>query len=290
MIDIHAHVTYFGGPPRLDGTRNLTPEGLIEIYDRLGVDRAVLLPNIGPEHSFCVRTSEEVLHVCREFPDRYIPFCSVDPRALTNTSDAPLGHLLEYYRDNGCRGVGEVTANLPIEDAFVQNLFKCSAAAGLPVTIHMAPQVGGFYGLVDEPGLPGLRATLERHPTLTVLGHSQMFWAEMAPLREGADRFRYPDTPIDEEGATVRLLRDCPNLVGDLSANSGLNALRRDEAYAVGFLNEFQDRLCFGLDICQPKSPTGLVDLLKRFRQEGKISEDVYRKVTVDNATCLLGL
>ncbi|MEZ5278121.1 MAG: amidohydrolase family protein, partial [Opitutaceae bacterium] len=38
------------------------------------------------------------------------------------------------------------------------------------------------------------------------------------------------------------------NLYADLSAGSGLNALKRDPAHAAGFLNRFADRLLFGRD------------------------------------------
>jgi predicted TIM-barrel fold metal-dependent hydrolase len=78
--------------------------------------------------------------------------------------------------------------------------------------------------------------------------------------------------------------------LGDLSAGSGYNALARDEEYAVQFLNEFQDRLFFGTDICAPDTPTPLVDFLLRLRDEKKISETVFEKVARGNAKRLFGL
>ena len=47
----------------------------------------------------------------------------------------------------------------------------------------------------------------------------------------------------------IEMMRAHPNLHGDLSAGSGHNALSRDPAFGVRFLNEFQDRLYFGTDI-----------------------------------------
>jgi len=44
------------------------------------------------------------------------------------------------------------------------------------------------------------------------------------------------------------MLRDYPNLCADLSAGSGLNALRRAPSFAVDFLLEFQDRLLYARD------------------------------------------
>ena len=87
-----------------------------------------------------------------------------------------------------------------------------------------------------------------------------------------------------------RLFRQYPNLYGDLSAGSGCNALKRDPEYAVKFLDEFQDRLLFGTDICAPDTPTPLVDFLLDLRQSGRISEAVFQKVARENAIRLLKL
>ena len=110
------------------------------------------------------------------------------------------------------------------------------------------------------------------------------------PLQTPADRYGYPDYPIAEEGVVPRLMRRYPNLYGDLSANSGCNALARDLDYAVQFLNEFQDRLLFGTDICAPDTETPLVDLLTGLRDDAKISEEVFGKIARENAIKLLEL
>ncbi|MFA6665708.1 MAG: amidohydrolase family protein, partial [Armatimonadota bacterium] len=96
--------------------------------------------------------------------------------------------------------------------------------------------------------------------------------------------------PIIEEGVVPHLMRRYPNLYGDLSAGSGHNALARDPEYAVKFLNEFQDRLLFGTDICAPDTPTPLVDFLLDLRDSGKISEAVFQKIARENAVKLLNL
>jgi predicted TIM-barrel fold metal-dependent hydrolase len=154
----------------------------------------------------------------------------------------------------------------------------------------VAAQIGGIYGLYDDPGLPQLERSLATFPKLKFLAHSQAFWAEMAPLETPAGRYGYPTGPIEVEGVVPKLFRRYPNLLGDLSANSGCNALARDEEYAVGFLTEFQDRLFFGTDITGVDSPAPLVDLLLRLRDEGRISKTVFNKVARENARDLLGL
>jgi uncharacterized protein len=290
FIDIHGHVQKTPGIARGGQPCFASPEQLIARHDAVGIERGVLLPMIHVECNYVTQSNEEILEIAAAHPERFIPFCNIDPRAMTNSPDAPLGDLLRYYRDQGCKGVGEICANLPFGDPLVQNLFKCVEEVGMPLTFHVACQVGGIYGLYDDPGLPQFEASLQRFPKLRFLAHSQSFWAEMAPLQTPADRGGYPGYPIEVEGVVPRLMRRYENLLGDLSAGSGHNALARDPDYAAGFLNEFQDRLLFGTDICAPGTGTPLVDFLIGLRDSGKITQTVFNKVARENAIELLEL
>jgi predicted TIM-barrel fold metal-dependent hydrolase len=290
FIDIHVHTRSVPGPLRRGKPAYATPEQLLARYDAIGVNQAVLLPGVSPECAYAPQSNEEILDICAAHPGRFIPFCNVDPRAMTNSGDAPLGEILAFYRERGCKGVGEITANLPIRDPRVMNLFRHAEAAGLCVTFHLAHRIGGIYGLYDDPGLPQLEEALQRFPKLKFLAHSQTFWAEMGVLRTPGDRAGYPKYSIEEEGVVPQLFRRYPNLYGDLSAGSGHNAIARDPAYGVNFLTEFGDRLLFGTDICAPDTPTPLVDLLMDLRDSGHIRESTFRAVARDNAVRLLGL
>jgi predicted TIM-barrel fold metal-dependent hydrolase len=289
FIDMHVHTRRVPGPMRRGKPAYATPQQLIERYDQLGIERAVILPGVNPECAYVPQSNEEVIDIARE-TGRFIPFCNVDPRAITNSADAPLGDFLRHYREQGCKGIGEICANLPFLDPLVQNLFKHVQDIGWPLTFHIAPYIGGYYGLYDDPGLPQLEITLQRFPGVKFLGHSQPFWAEIARLDTPGSRAGYPKGPVTEEGVVPRLMRKYPNLYGDLSAGSGHNALARDEAYAARFLTEFQDRLLFATDICAPDTPTPLVQSLLRMRDSGQISEQVFARIARENAIELLGL
>ena len=289
FIDIHVHTRQTPGLPRWNEQAYATPEQLLGRFDELGVERAVILPGIGPECAYQVQSNEEVLKICEKHPDRFVPFCNVHPRMLTNSPDAPFGDLLEFYKAKGCRGVGEVTANLPFDDPLVKNLFHHCECSGLPLTFHIGPSLGGCYGLYDEPGLPLLEGALEGFPELVLLGHSQPFWAEIGTLDDPARRSGYPEGKVAGEGRVVELMRRYPNLHGDLSANSGYNAVSRDEEFGARFLEEFQDRLYFGTDICSPNTPAPLAGYLIRLRDDGKVSPECFRKVARGNAERLLG-
>lgn len=288
FIDIHVHTVAHPAPLRNGAAPFAPPEYLIKRYNLLGIEAAVVLPMVNPDGNVQVQSNEEALEITGRFPGRFIPFCNLDPRMDTNDGNANLDFLAGYYQAQGCRGCGEVCANLPFDDPRVENLFRACETHGLSLTFHVAPQLGGCYGLYDEPGLPKLERALQMFPKLTFLGHSQPFWAEIGAL-DPAERNGYPQGPVTP-GRLVELMRRYPNLHGDLSAGSGHNAVSRDEAFGAAFLEEFQDRLYFGTDICHPDTKTPLVDYLQRLRAEGKIGEACFRKVARENAVRLLNL
>ena len=120
-IDAHAHA-YRKPLPFV--TRFCTPDELIERYDRYGIEMGALLPVVNSE-IYLPQANEDILDMAEAHPDRFFPFCNVDPRALINRADAQLDTVLQYYKDLGCKGVGEIMPNLPFEDELVQNLFRC---------------------------------------------------------------------------------------------------------------------------------------------------------------------
>ncbi|NOY80529.1 MAG: amidohydrolase family protein [Kiritimatiellaeota bacterium] len=297
FIDIHAHA-YRRSPPW--PVKFCTPEQVLERYDAAGIEKGVLLPIVSPE-IYLPQANEDILEMAERYPDRFIPFCNIDPRALTNSTDAPLDRLLRYYRDQGCKGLGEVMLNMPIMNPFVQNLFKHAEAVGLPVIFDGSDQVGGDFGLYDDPGLPQLEHSLQRFPDLILLGHGPVFWSEIGRLDTPAERGyvfrpgggqvgRRPVGAIAEEGVVPKLFRRYPNLYGDLSDYNGWHALARDPEYGPNFLTEFQDRLLFGTDICGFGTAFPLVDLLVEWRDAEKIAPQVFNKVARENAVKLLGL
>lgn len=289
FIDIHAHA--YRRPEPLENGKPCfcTPAQLLRKYNDLEIERGVLLPLVSPE-VYLPQSNEDILEFAEKYEGRFIPFCNIDPRALTNSADADLGYLLRYYRDRGCKGFGEVMANMPFLNPLVQNLFRHVEEVWFPLIFDISDRIGGDYGLYDDVGLPQLECCLKKFPNLKILGHGPAFWAEIGQLETPADRAGYPDYPIKAEGVVPKLFRRYPNLYGDLSARSGYNALARDVDCAVKFLNEFQDRLMFGTDICSPDMPAPLAGFLKELRVGGRISDDVFNKIAKGNSVELLGL
>jgi len=290
FIDIHAHA-YVHTYPLPDGRQAfITPEQLISRYEKSGIEAGVLLPLVSPE-LYLPQSVGEIIETARNSGGRLIPFCNVDPRAIGNSPDTPLEYLLRFYREQGCRGMGEVLPMMDMTDPLMLNLCRHAEAAELPIIIDITGCRGyGGYGLYDEHGLPGLELWLRKFPRLTVVGHGPGFWAEIARQPPDAPLGGYPSDRIQEEGAVPRLLRTYPNLMADLSAGSGANAIKRDPEYGIRFLEEFQDKLIFGTDVCGPNDPFRMLDYLLELRTSGKISEPAFRKIARGNAARLLGL
>ena len=278
MIDIHVHVGQW------DRTRqNFDEHKLLAKMDELHIDRCVLLPVVSPESFFDAITTRDVLAIAARHPDRIIPFCNLDPRNDGNKPDTDFSWILEEYRQAGCKGVGEITANLLFDDPRCQNLFQHCGKAGMPVLFHMADRVGGVYGLADDPGMPRLERMLIEYPATNFIGHAMAFWAEIDGNLTAENRGGYPKGKIEKQGRLWELLRTYPNLYGDLSAGSGHNAISRDAEAGIRFMEEFQEKLFFGTDICHVTQEVPIVPYFEALREQGRLSDGAYRNITNDN-------
>ena len=291
LIDIHVHTCKPRHPKvtRMGGTHYPSPDTLVEMMDAAGIDKAAVMTVLSPEWRYTLVTPEETLENCRRFPNRLIPFCNMDPRYLSNDTGANFRPLLEAYKELGCKGVGEYIPNLPFDDPLNMNFFGQVEEAGLPLTFHVGPRIGGCYGCFDEAGLPRLETVLRTFPDLVLLGHSQPFWAEISADVTAETRGGYPKGSVTP-GRVVELMRAYPNLYGDLSAGSGLNAISRDPEFGYAFMEEFQDRLCFGTDIANVPQELPIVPYFKDLKAKNLISPEAYEKITWQNAVRVLAL
>ena len=291
-IDIHVHTISSRGLPRkYNGNTFCLPEELIAIYETIGVEKGVISPLFKVEQSLEVNSNREIRDIVNQNPAKFAWFCGIDPRQGDNAPTTDFSYFLNYYKSEGAKGIGEQLANLPFDDPRVWNLFHHAEVCDMPVIFHIGA-ANGDYGLIDEFGLPRLERTLQQFPKLRFLAHSQRWWSHISGDLQEAEMSGYPTGPVTPGGRVVELMRKYPNLCGDLSAGSGCNALMRDPEFAYGFLEEFQDRLYYGTDICDPANATSPMLRLAGFLDEavlqGKISYGAYYKVSRGNAEKLL--
>jgi predicted TIM-barrel fold metal-dependent hydrolase len=268
-------------------------EQQIAVMDKYGIDKAVILPLNNPETPAEPQSWGEILYICEKYPGRFIPFCNIDPRLPRRPDLLKADHFLEILNQCkalGFKGIGEVTARIPWDDPALGMLFSACEQVGFPVIFHTISADANLYGLIDELGLPRFESVLKRFPRLQFLGHSPGFWTEINGSLTLEEKNAYPKEPVKPGGRLPELFRKYPNLNGDLSAGSGLNALARDPDHAACFIEEFQDRLFFGLDICSAAGKVGHFDWFNEQLAVGRISRQAYEKIMWKNANRLLAL
>jgi len=235
MIDVHMHIHWFGYGA-VKAVRHM---------DSLGVERSWLLGwesiETGREPAHKQMTNRRTLNACRKFPDRFIPFCSVDP-----LSKDPEKQMRKWH-EQGFRGLGEQKHRLRIDNPDAIALYRLAGEFGWPVLFHIDywhPGVGFWY----NHDLPALEAVLKNCPEVTFVGHGPGFWRHISGDADEAPP-GYPTGKVKRGGLLLRLLDEYPNLYCDLSARSGLNAVSRDPGFGKRFLIDHSDRILYGTDM-----------------------------------------
>ena len=160
IIDFHAHI--FPDSVRNDRTPYLerdatfshlysdpearlsSAEELVEKMDRDGIDIAVTLGMGWQVHDFAVEANDYILESARAFPDRLVPFCTVNP-ALGDVAVAEI----ERCADLGARGIGELHSyaqGYRLDDERVMApIMEIAIARDLIVLTHSSEPVGHVY-------------------------------------------------------------------------------------------------------------------------------------------------
>ena len=294
-IDIHVHVAreqILFHPPFLKN-HTCSALQLIEMYDELGVEKGVILPWVSPEQSTIsyAANNEQSWEVVQKYPDRFTWFANVDPRWNRNSSESDFLPLLQFLKSKGAKGIGEVSGGVYFDDPRAYALYRACAACDMPLLFHIGTKEGD-YGMLDVYGLPHLEKALQDNPDTMFLAHSQRWWSHISGDVTEETYHGYPKGSVVPGGRVVELMRKYPNLCGDLSAGSGCNSVTRDPAFGYAFIEEFQDRLYYGTDICDPSNRTNPMLYLAKFLDDavtnGKISYEAYYKVSRGNAEKLL--
>jgi predicted TIM-barrel fold metal-dependent hydrolase len=236
IIDIHQHVGYSGRPD----------ESLLVHQQAMGATKTILLPAGRPantestHHGFAnglqaqCYGNQACYRLARAHPKKYF-FAANEVPDLSEAVPE-----IEKYLKRGGLMIAEQKFGLECDAAAMQRLYALAADYHVPILMHFQH---GMYNLEFER----LYKILEKFPRTTFIGHAQTWWANIDkdPAKPAE---LYPKGKVTQGGLTDRWLSDYPNLFGDLSANSGLNALTRDEEFTRGFLQRHQDKLMFGSD------------------------------------------
>jgi predicted TIM-barrel fold metal-dependent hydrolase len=236
IIDIHQHLGYNG---RSD-------EALQAHQRAMGVSKTILLPAGRPANTASTHggISNGLQTKCLGNEACY-EFAKAHPREyLFAANEVPdvegAVREIEKYLKLGAVGIGEQKFGIECDSPEMQRIYQVATEYRVPILMHWQ------YGMYNY-GFERLPAMLRKYPKTIFIGHAQTWWANID--KNYVDwPVLYPKGAVTAGGLTDRYLSGYPNMYGDLSAASGLNALTRDEDRAREFLLRHQDKLMFGSD------------------------------------------
>jgi predicted TIM-barrel fold metal-dependent hydrolase len=223
------------GSPVFDLHFHLRPEPARNFahFDGAGITKANLLTR-GP-------AVDRVKAMEAAAPGRFTWFNSYD----VTKPDAE--QVLTQAAKDGAQGFGELKFHVAADGPELRRIYALAADLKVPLLIHFQ-EVDHFPG--EGTWSTGYAKTfgsiLKAYPKTTFIGHADAFWANVSADYE--NQAAYPTGPIARGGVTDTWLGEYANLYGDLSANSGNNALSRDPEFTADFLKRHQDKLMFGSD------------------------------------------
>lgn len=277
IIDLHQHTGYSGR----------TDEQLLAHQRAMSIAQTILLPagrpvsrpstHDGKSNGLAARCggNDTVLEMARRHPGEFRFFAN----EVADLADAVA--TIEKYLKLGAVGIGEQKFAVDCDSEFIRGLADLAADYGVPILMHF--QHGAY-----NTGIERFYKVLDKFPRTHFIGHAQTWWGNIDKNHD--PEIMYPTGPVTGGGITDRLLADYPNLYGDLSAGSGLNALQRDEDFTRGFMKRHQDKLLYGSD-CNDLFGRGpgcqgsrTLETVRRLAATGEIE----RKVLYGNARKLL--
>ncbi|MDA0746666.1 MAG: amidohydrolase family protein [bacterium] len=292
LIDAHNHVNYH----RLDAT------GVIREMDAFGIHTAWLLTwylppgqdvpsssgnfsplNFRPDGTHGGATLDHILAACERYPGRFVAGycpCPYEEHAADLFETA--------YEMYGVRVCGEWSYRLLLDDPRSIELFRRAGKLGAPVVLHMdvpyRPDQNGnmvYQNIWYGGGMEPLERALQACPDTIFIGHAPGFWRFISGNANTAFE-SYPPGPVTPGGELHRLFDQYPNLYADLSAGSGINAIRRDVEHGREFILRLADRLLYGRD--------SKGNELQEFLPTLNLPQDVMDKICFQNALRLVPL
>ena len=222
------------GGPVLDTHLHLRPnaDACFTHMQGCGVSNAILLTAANSQD----RAKEEM----KLRPGRFARSVAANPEP------PEANKVIRDALNDGAVSIGELKFHLALDSPEMKRVYDIAAEMKVPVMMHIQvfPHFAGE--LPYNTGYPQFDKVLRAYPRTMFIGHGDLFWAHISadvPTDRG-----YPGGPIKKGGLSDRWLSDFPNFFGDMSANSGNNALSRDPEFTRGFLKRHSGKLLFGSD------------------------------------------
>jgi predicted TIM-barrel fold metal-dependent hydrolase len=293
IIDIHQHTNYGGA--RDKNWNQIQParsdEQLLAHQKLMGVTQTILLPSGRPVirasthegrsnglESTCTG-NDACMTLAKAHPGEYL----FGANEVSDLDEAP--SVVEKYLKLGAVIIAEQKFGVECDSIGMQKLYKLAEEYHVPILMHW--QVGSY-----NYGFERFSKILEKYPKVTFIGHAQTWWANIDKNCDNNPKNLYPKGPVTPGGLTDKYLSDYPNMFGDLSAGSGLNAFKRDNDHGRAFLERHQDKLVYGSDCTDTVGRGAGCSGAQQIAMMRKLSPSkaIERKVLYENAKKLFRL
>ena len=271
VLDCHQHSLYNGR----------AHEELIahQAANRIGM--TLVMPGGGPLTGE-LGTNEDCFYLVSAHPEKFVRFASCDPADPRSVSV-----LTEHIR-SGALGIGAMKYRIAVDAPEMRRVYDVARELRLPVHLH-------FQGRIFNEGIERLEPLLKAYSGARFICHGPTWWAHIS-ARVDPDS-SYPRDAVRPGGLADRLLSDYENVYGDLSAQSGLNALTRDPDFAYGFLGKQARKLIWGSDCeCRDGKGGGTANryctATRSLSMLAELTPDktTFRRIVYDNGAALLKL
>ena len=237
IVDIHQHVGY----------NRKSTDALLQHQRVMGITKTILLPagrnvNSPATHEGvsnglegkCLG-NEDCFRLAKANP-RHYAFAANEVPDLADAIEE-----IEKYLKLGGVAIAEQKFGVECDSPGMQRVYELAAHYHVPVLMHWQYKRFNY-------GFDRFYKMLEKYPRTTFIGHAQTWWAHIDKNYKDDTSNLYPKGKVTPGGLTDRYLHDYPNMYGDLSAGSGLNAFKRDEEHGRDFFIRHQDKLIYGSD------------------------------------------
>jgi len=225
LIDTHEHIESMK-----------KAQELLPAMDARGISQTILIPSpietitLNGNQTFTRYWTnvEAILAIAKAYPNRFIPFCTVDP------TDEKAVRLLEKCHKMGGRGLKLYNGHSFYYDTFgikldgpeLEPIYKYAEKNHLPVLYHVNIN---NYG--EE-----LKRALDKHPDLTVsIPHFMVSSLDLDRVKEILDH--YPNTYIDVSFGHEPYMA------------AGFRRISNDIPKYRAFFEDYADRILFGADM-----------------------------------------
>ena len=190
-IDAHIHIlpneVHEANPDSEDVWVYADLHKYVEMMDRLGIEKAVIMPLNDPwlmSMEFTVEAVHKNLYEMKQrYPGKFYAFADIDTRNDPATSVQEVRRAVEEYSLDGIK-IHPNNTGIKLDSDYYKEIFVFAQEKGVPIAIHCYPNADDDYCTAQQ-----IVGVLENYPNLTVIvSHMGAYqWERLLPTSAYVD-------------------------------------------------------------------------------------------------------